>query len=101
MTLSDEAYAAILGATGNIEWATLEPHFARGDLLAVAPELDLVQAAAALMQDDSEQIKGWMDAGQLQVATDAQASDWAEREPDNLWAVVIRPWVLVQERVKS
>jgi len=98
MTLSDEAYAAILGATGNIEWKTLEPHFARGDLLVVAPALDLVQAAAAMMEDDSEQIKGWMDAGQLQVVTDTQAGDWAEREPDNLWAVVIRPWVLVQER---
>ncbi len=101
MTLSDEAYAAILGATGNIEWKTLEPHFARGDLLVMAPELDLVQAAAAMMEDDSEQIKAWMDARQLQVATDAQAGDWAEREPDNLWAVVIRPWVLVQERVES
>jgi hypothetical protein len=99
MTLSDEAYAAILGATGNIEWKTLEPHFARGDLLMVAPDLDLVQAAAAMMEDNSEQIKGWMDAKQLQLATDAQAADWAEREPDNLWAVVIRPWVLVQERV--
>ncbi|MGM8933782.1 DUF2288 domain-containing protein [Pseudomonas neustonica] len=96
--MSDEAYAAILGATGNIEWKTLEPHFARGDLLVVAPEVDLVQAAAAMMEDDSEQIKHWMDAGQLQVATDAQAGDWAERESDNLWAVVIRPWVLVQER---
>ena len=99
MTLSDEAYAAILGATGNIEWKTLEPHFARGDLLMVAPDLDLVQAAAAMMEDNSEQIKGWMDARQLQRVTDAQAADWAEREPDNLWAVVIRPWVLVQERV--
>ncbi|MEH6493238.1 DUF2288 domain-containing protein [Halopseudomonas sp.] len=98
MTLSDEAYAAILGATGNIEWKTLEPHFARGDLLTVAPELDLVQAAAAMMEDDSEQIKAWMDNKQLQVATDAQAGDWAEREPATLWAVVIRPWVLVQER---
>tara|TARA_R110000764_G_scaffold115317_1_gene202340 strand:- start:546 stop:845 length:300 start_codon:yes stop_codon:yes gene_type:complete len=98
MTLSDEAYAAILGATGNIEWKTLEPHFARGDLLSVAPDLDLVQAAAAMMEDDSEQIKVWMDNKQLQVATDAQAGDWAEREPKTLWAVVIRPWVLVQER---
>ena len=98
MTLSDEAYAAILGATGNIEWKTLEPHFARGDLLVVAPELDLVQAAAAMMEDNSEQIKAWMDKNHLQVATDAQAADWAERDPDTLWAVVIRPWVLVQER---
>ena len=100
MTVSDEAYAAILGATAQIEWSVLEPHFARGDLLAVAPQLDLVAVAAAMMEDNSERIKGWMDAGQLQVASDAQAADWAERQPDTLWAVVIRPWVLVQERVK-
>ncbi|MEH6567035.1 MAG: DUF2288 domain-containing protein [Halopseudomonas sp.] len=96
--MSDEAYAAIVGATGNIEWKTLEPHFARGDLLVVAPELDLVEVAAAMMEDDSEQIKIWMDGQHLRVATDAQAGDWAERDPDSLWAVVIRPWVLVQER---
>ena len=75
MTVSDEAYAAILGATAQIEWSVLEPHFARGDLLAVAPQLDLVAVAAAMMEDNSELIKGWMDAGQLQVASDAQAAD--------------------------
>ena len=98
MTVSDEAYAAILGATAQIEWKVLEPHFARGDLLAVDAALDLVQVAAAMMEDNSEAIKGWMDAGQLQVVTDSCAADWAERNPDTLWAVVIRPWVLVQER---
>lgn len=98
MTVTDEAYAAILGATAQIEWKVLEPHFARGDLLAVDAALDLVQVAAAMMEDNSEAIKGWMDAGQLQVATDSCAADWAERNPDTLWAVVIRPWVLVQER---
>ena len=99
MTVSDEAYAAILGATAQIEWKVLEPHFARGNLLAVDAALDLVQVAAAMMEDNSEAIKGWMDAGQLQVATDSCAADWAERNPDTLWAVVIRPWVLVQERI--
>ncbi|OWL91124.1 DUF2288 domain-containing protein [Halopseudomonas aestusnigri] len=99
MTVSDEAYAAILGATAQIEWKVLEPHFARGDLLAVDAALDLVQVAAAMMEDNSEAIKGWMDAGQLQVATDSCAADWAARNPDTLWAVVIRPWVLVQERI--
>lgn len=98
MTVSDEAYAAILGATAQIEWKVLEPHFARGDLLVVDAALDLVQVAAAMMEDNSEAIKGWMDAAQLQVATDSRAADWAERNPDTLWAVVIRPWVLVQER---
>lgn len=98
MSGPSETYAAILGATAQIDWHTLEPHFARGELLVVDLALDLVSVAEALIADDSTQVKQWMEQGQLAVATDSQAVDWFERNPDNLWATVIRPWVLVQER---
>ncbi len=93
-----EAYAAILGATAPIEWSALAPHFARGQLWQVSTELDLVAVAEALTRDDGVQVKEWMDTDQLCQVDDAQALDWNERNPDTLWAVVIRPWVLVQER---
>ncbi|MCL5043228.1 MAG: DUF2288 domain-containing protein [Gammaproteobacteria bacterium] len=93
-----EAYAAILGATAPIEWSALAPHFARGQLWQVSRELDLVAVAEALTRDDGAQVKQWMDAGQLSQVDDDQARDWHERDPQSLWAVVIRPWVLVQER---
>ena len=98
MSAPSETYAAILGATARIEWKDLEPHFARGELLVVDRALDLVSVAQALIDDDSAAVKGWMEQGRLANASDAQAADWHERNPDNLWAVVIRPWVLVQER---
>ena len=93
-----EAYAAILGATAPIEWAALAPHFARGQLWQVDKALDLVLVAEALTRDDGPQVKQWMAAGQLVQVSDQQALDWHQRNPDSLWAVVIRPWVLVQER---
>lgn len=99
MTPPSETYAAIIGATAQIEWADLEPHFARGELLVVDSALDLVVVAQALIDDDSATVKSWMQSNQLTSASDAQAADWHGRKPDNLWAVVIRPWVLVQERV--
>lgn len=99
MTEPSEAYAAIVGATARIEWQDLEPNFARGEVLVVDSALDLVAVAQALIDDDSAMVKGWMQAGQLSSASDKQAADWHERNPDTLWAVVIRPWVLVQERV--
>ncbi|MFN3582116.1 MAG: DUF2288 domain-containing protein [Pseudomonas sp.] len=98
MSGSSETYAAILGATAAIEWKALEPHFALGHLLTVAPELDLVAVAKAFIDDDTARVKGWMSKGKVRVATDEQAADWNQRNPDSLWAVVIRPWVLVQER---
>lgn len=98
MPAHSETYAAILGATAQIDWHTLEPHFARGELLVVDRVLDLVVVAQAFTEDASDKVKQWMDKGQLAIASDEQASDWFERNPDTLWAVVIRPWVLVQER---
>ena len=98
MTVPSETYAAIVGATARIEWKDLEPHFARGELLVVDSALDLVDVAQALIDDDSATVKGWMQQNQLASASDEQAADWHERNPDTLWAVVIRPWVLVQER---
>lgn len=93
-----ETYAAIVGATAQIEWKDLEPNFARGEVLVVDSALDLVAVAQALIDDDSATVKGWMQANQLLSASDEQAADWHARNPDTLWAVVIRPWVLVQER---
>ncbi len=98
MSAPSETYAAILGATAQIDWHTLEPHFARGEVLVVDLALDLVSVAEALISDDSTKVKQWMAQGQLAVATDSQAVDWFERNPDTLWATVVRPWVLVQER---
>jgi len=98
MTGQDDTYAAIVGATARIEWKTLEPHFARGELLWVDNRLDLVGAAQALIQDDRDAVAQWMERGLLGRLSDEQAADWHQRDPDALWAVVIRPWVLVQER---
>ena len=98
MTEPSETYAAIVGATAQIEWKDLEPHFARGELLVVDSALDLVEVAQALIDDDSARVKVWMQNNQLSSASDQQAADWHERNPETLWAVVIRPWVLVQER---
>lgn len=98
MTGHDDTYAAIVGATGRIEWKALEPHFARGELLRIDPVLDLVGTAQALIRDDRDAVAEWMQRGWLNPVTDEQAADWQQRNPDTLWAVVIRPWVLVQER---
>ncbi|SFQ64228.1 hypothetical protein SAMN05216578_101618 [Halopseudomonas formosensis] len=98
MTTPNETYAAIVGATARIDWKDLEPHFARGELLEVDASLDLVEVAQALIDDNSAVVKGWMQQNLLTSLADARAADWHQRDPDTLWAVVIRPWVLVQER---
>lgn len=93
-------YAKLLGETASIEWEALQPFFARGALLQVAGELDLVAVALAVAEDDGASVGAWMSAGQVGRLEAKQAQDWHDRRP-SLWAVVVAPWVLVQERTEA
>jgi hypothetical protein len=83
--------------TALITWPELERHFARGALMTVSPDLDLVQLGAHMIHDDKSIIDAWLETGGLRKTTDDDARGWSEGEP-LLWAVVVAPWVLVQEK---
>ncbi len=88
--------AKINSETAKIPWMELQRYFAAGKVMRMSAELDLVDVAYALQQDDVEQVHEWTVANQLGPVSDDQARDWVSNEA-LLWAVVIKPWVLVQE----
>lgn len=97
MTESPEELAARLRLeTGRLEWAELERHFARGAVLVVAPDLNLTEVAAALVRDDRSAAAAWKDGGRLRAAADDDARRWQSGNA-SFRAVVVAPWVLVQE----
>ena len=69
-------------------------------LIYVSDELDLVDVAIAVANDDKASVEQWMQINQVSVANDAQAKRW-HAEDATLWAVVIRPFVLVQENTQT
>ncbi len=83
--------------TGRIAWRALQRYYAQGRAVAVDRRLDLVEVALRLAEDDVERVTRWMRRGEIGPVSDAQARDWFQREAV-LWAVVVSPWVLVQER---
>lgn len=83
--------------TARVAWQELEKHFARGVVIRVAGELDLVEVATCLANDDKPAVESWLASGQVKQLDAATARDWAERDSE-LWAVVVAPWVVVQER---
>lgn len=91
-------YAKLLGETAPITWQELQPFFARGSLMLVDGHHDLIEVAQAVAQNDKAAVAAWLAGGQLYPASDAIAEDLHARAPQ-LWAVVIAPWVLVQERL--
>ena len=90
-------YVKLLGETAKIGWVELERYFASGSLLLVAGHKDLVEMAEAIADNRQDKVVEWLSAGELNKVTEAQAQDFIARDPD-LWAVVVAPWILVQER---
>lgn len=93
-------YAKLLGETAPITWQELQPFFARGALLWVEGSQDLVAMAEAVAENDQARVGQWLQAGLLGKLDDSRAEDLLNRDPQ-LWAVVVAPWVLVQERTGS
>lgn len=81
--------------TAQIRWHELQRFFASGNAIAVDPTLDLTHVAAQIAADNAAQIEAWMNAGLVDVVKDTQALQWYETDAF-VWAVVIKPWVLVQ-----
>jgi hypothetical protein len=81
--------------TARMQWSALQRFFASGSVIAVSSELDLVEVAVCIANDDKDKVVQWMAEHRLGKATDAQASSWLEADA-SLWTVVVKPWILVQ-----
>lgn len=83
--------------TAQIHWHELQRFFASGNAIAVDKSLDLPYVAAQIAADNAPLVKQWMADALVDVVKDEQARQWYQ---DNslLWAVVIKPWVLVQHK---
>ncbi len=81
--------------TSKIAWAELMTFFASGMAVYVSHTLDLIKVACVLVEDDKTQMQQWMDDGLVANVSDEQAKAWHETDA-TVWAVVIKPWVLVQ-----
>ena len=82
--------------TARIPWTDLQRFFAQGTLIWVSGDLDLVEMAQRFTRDDVQGVASEMERGALARVSDDQARAWLEAQ-SSLWAVVVKPWILVQE----
>lgn len=87
--------AKINGETSRLPWKELQRFYAGGSVIVVNDTLDLVDVAVRIAQDDKNAVAQWMNDGLIARANDVQARAWLEADL-SLWAVVVKPWILVQ-----
>jgi hypothetical protein len=86
--------------TSQIPWSELQRFFASGAAVFVDNALDLVEVAYAFSMDDKQRVSQWLATQQVALVSDEQARDWLNRDAQ-VWAVVVKPWILVQDRLFS
>lgn len=90
-------YQSINLECSTANWEDLERFFASGELISVDGKLDLIEVAYEMSMDNTEKISPWMKSGHVNQVNDKQAMAW-QKENTQLWTVVIKPWILVQDR---
>lgn len=93
--VGDAVKQQIVGETSKIAWKELQYFFASGMAVYVSDELDLVDVAACFVDDNKAMVEKWMQDNLVMPVPDDQARDWYNHDA-MLWAVVVKPWVLVQ-----
>lgn len=91
----DPVKQEIAGETSKIAWKELQYFFASGMAVYVSDELDLIEVASCFAEDNKVMVEKWMADEQVMAVADEQARTWYD-EDATVWAVVIKPWVLVQ-----
>lgn len=82
--------------TAKIDWTELQRFFAQGKVLFVGNHQDLVSIAEMCASDQSHQVANLIQKQTINLVSDEQAKQWIENN-SQVWAVVVAPWVLVQE----
>jgi len=93
---AEDIRTRLLKERGPIDYLEVQKFFAKGVILVVDAQLDLVDVAEKIHADDTDCIEGWISAKLLVRAHDEHAKKWLDNNT-RFEAVTMTPWVLVQE----
>ncbi|MCP5464413.1 MAG: DUF2288 domain-containing protein [Deltaproteobacteria bacterium] len=81
---------------GDEEWIVMAPHYKRGALILVDDNLDIIDIAIAVAEDNSTLIQDLITSGKLKKPTPEQVSVW-EKQRTRFEFVIVQPFVLARE----
>ena len=80
----------------NIEWNLLIPHAQRDALVVVKEQLDLLDVAVAVAEDDSTLVQDWIAQQLIYKPSPQDLSTWNSEPSKQFTTLIVQPFVLVQ-----
>ncbi len=83
------------------EWRWLSPHSNRDAIVVVDPGLDLVDVGMAIATDNVASVQRWIGEQLIVKPSTDQLIQWEHDRTKRLKALIIQPYVLVQDSLSS
>lgn len=80
------------------EWNWLKPHVQRDRVLVVNQALDLLDVGVAIARDDVLSVQHWISEQLVHKPFAEQLADWNSDQTKRFQALIVQPFVLVQEQ---
>lgn len=95
--MSDAIRQSLTKRLGPVYHSDLKAHLDRDGVFIVRADLDLVECGVAVATDDVARVTLWIEQSKLRKPSLAERTSWAEEEGRTWIAVVVQPFVLVQD----
>ncbi|MDX2244641.1 MAG: DUF2288 domain-containing protein [Leptolyngbyaceae cyanobacterium bins.302] len=93
----EDLRAELQEAVDEAEWNWLEPHARRDSLIVVDSDLNLVDVGMAIANDNTLYVQRWIEEALIQKPSSTQLNDWMQQQNKRFNALIVQPYVLVQE----
>ena len=92
--MRDELRATV----GVVLWSDLQAHAKRDAIIVVSAGLDVVEAGAALAENDAARVEQWIREGLLGKPTAADLERWPIDRTARFDSLIVAPFVLIRPR---
>ncbi|OKH35229.1 hypothetical protein NIES2119_20855 [[Phormidium ambiguum] IAM M-71] len=91
--------AELTASVDEAEWQWLLPHVVRDSLIVVTPELNIVDVGMAIANNNVSLVQNWISQELIHKPSLTQMSDWQANLSKRFNALIVRPFVLIQEPI--
>jgi len=85
---------------GTVSWSWLRPHEKRKILFQVSENLDLVEVAVAVAEDQTAKVKLWLENSDLVRPSRKQVAEW-EKSGGLFAGVIVKPYVFFKTVIEK
>ncbi|MGK7920342.1 MAG: DUF2288 domain-containing protein [Trichodesmium sp.] len=79
------------------EWNWLVPHVKRDSVVIIDQKLDLLDVGVAIASDNTSSVQDWISRELIYKPSAEQLSTWNSNDSKKFNALIVQPFVLVQE----